>query len=504
MPKAGPIRRNALPALLCAIAAALFLAGCAEKKPPAAPAPLVSAPPPLQATHLPGGVIVRTPAPSPPYDDPMAIHVSYYATDHMPPVPGISIGGTTRLIIVDQAEAPLRPSAELTRNAMLIDNAGRLAESLAAASPAFAVPLGQVDGLLPRGITFSTRLDDPASGHDPASVMPTRRYVRLDVSRAAPAASPATTRAVATTAPVGPRLQLAVTMAGAASPQASIRRETAVLDTAVPASGRPFAVAVPFSLTGSRAGAIVIVVELTSLDGRTPSPDLLARVGRDLKQGAAATRPTGQLALTEASANASFVAGVLPGLMREDRQRASLAFLADSVDAPLTRDLAIASDDKTLSLLCDRVIANLTAGGASFDRDGVAWILENASLRLLAEQQSARTLPKPLEAVLAIHAGEAGRHEGSIDEILKNAHGRNELATALTNENVILLSDSSPASRVRAYDWLAGRGVAPEGYDPLGPPRQRQAAVDRWIERHAASAASQPATKPATTTATKP
>jgi hypothetical protein len=32
---------------------------------------------------------------------------------------------------------------------------------------------------------------------------------------------------------------------------------------------------------------------------------------------------------------------------------------------------------------------------------------------------------------------------------------------------------------VRAYDWLAARGAAPEGFDPLAPLPERRAALDR-------------------------
>ena len=46
-------------------------------------------------------------------------------------------------------------------------------------------------------------------------------------------------------------------------------------------------------------------------------------------------------------------------------------------------------------------------------------------------------------------------------------------------ENRILLEDNHPAARVRAYDWLAARGEAPDGYDPLGDEPSREAALER-------------------------
>jgi len=43
------------------------------------------------------------------------------------------------------------------------------------------------------------------------------------------------------------------------------------------------------------------------------------------------------------------------------------------------------------------------------------------------------------------------------------------------------------ASRVRALDWLAARGLAPAGYDPLGDPAQRRAALEKDAEARAAA-----------------
>jgi hypothetical protein len=41
---------------------------------------------------------------------------------------------------------------------------------------------------------------------------------------------------------------------------------------------------------------------------------------------------------------------------------------------------------------------------------------------------------------------------------------------------------------VRAYDWLAARGLAPEGYDPLASSDQRRAALARLEELEEAAA----------------
>ena len=43
------------------------------------------------------------------------------------------------------------------------------------------------------------------------------------------------------------------------------------------------------------------------------------------------------------------------------------------------------------------------------------------------------------------------------------------------------LEDSSPAARVRAYDWLKAHARQPTGYDPLGEAHQRSAAIEKAL-----------------------
>jgi hypothetical protein len=54
-------------------------------------------------------------------------------------------------------------------------------------------------------------------------------------------------------------------------------------------------------------------------------------------------------------------------------------------------------------------------------------------------------------------------------------------------ENLVALEDSSPAARVRAFDWLAARAKAPRDFDPLGPAGQRRAALDKAMDEMAQS-----------------
>ena len=90
-------------------------------------------------------------------------------------------------------------------------------------------------------------------------------------------------------------------------------------------------------------------------------------------------------------------------------------------------------------------------------------------------------LPPELKAVLTVYAGEPGRHGGSLDDIAKQATSRQDLENRLTAENLVFLTDASPSSRVRAFDWLKARGLAPAGYDPMGTGKQRRQALDKAL-----------------------
>jgi hypothetical protein len=90
-------------------------------------------------------------------------------------------------------------------------------------------------------------------------------------------------------------------------------------------------------------------------------------------------------------------------------------------------------------------------------------------------------MPDELLAVVTTYAGEAGRHEATMEGILNGLASRADLQARLTAENLIFLEDSSPASRARAFEWLSTHGQPIKGYNPLGPIRERRAAIDKAL-----------------------
>jgi hypothetical protein len=183
----------------------------------------------------------------------------------------------------------------------------------------------------------------------------------------------------------------------------------------------------------------------------------------------------------------------LDAMARPGAPRQAMLFLASETDVQVLEDLALLGDDELREELAKKVIAKIGIPARVRTKDGLAWVLENASYELLSEQSAAGKLPPELSAVLSARAGEAGRHSGALDESLKIAANRQEFALRLIAENYIYLEDSSPASRVRAYDWLVARDRAPAGYDPLGSPRERRAALERALGGTTTSGAAAPA-----------
>src|SRR5690606_39767088 len=105
----------------------------------------------------------------------------------------------------------------------------------------------------------------------------------------------------------------------------------------------------------------------------------------------------------------------------------------------------------------------------------------------------AGTLPPEMRTLLVLHAGEAGRRAASLEEALSAARSLEDLRSHLAAENAIYLEDNDPAARVRAFEWLSARGLAPSGYDPLAPAESRSAALEAAPSEGAPSAQTRPA-----------
>ncbi len=262
-------------------------------------------------------------------------------------------------------------------------------------------------------------------------------------------------------------------------------------DRAVPPHGG-WVVATPLCGQGFDSGMYALVA--VSL-GPPPAPNDAARPFHE----ESLARVLGELAARDDERNrpgespaTAAITSALEGLGLPARQRKALSFLAEATGAGLAADVCVTGTEALVSQLAGAVAGVSHAAPAPHEPAAMGWLLEKATIEMLAALLAEKKLPPELEAVLARHAGEAGRSAAPLLGVVKGAAGLDDLRAGFVRENGIALEDASPAARVRAFDWLSARGKAPAGYDPLAPTKERRLALEKALETPDPSAARQP------------
>jgi hypothetical protein len=158
-----------------------------------------------------------------------------------------------------------------------------------------------------------------------------------------------------------------------------------------------------------------------------------------------------------------------------EQLRAPLLYLARVGEAPLTEDLALGAD-----LACLQAWVQGLPKEALNDQSTVqyiVWQVECAAWYSLSSRAQRGELPMGLEATLLRHAGEAARYPSGLAEGAPRALSQEAWLEHLVAENLLFLEDSNMSARVRAFDWLQRREVAPAGFDPLATREARRAAL---------------------------
>lgn len=179
-------------------------------------------------------------------------------------------------------------------------------------------------------------------------------------------------------------------------------------------------------------------------------------------------------------------------------RRRALVLLAQEHDVPLVADVALLADDAMVASLAETLVPELQGAARRVDAkesDGEAvageppaasvtpaWILERAAARVLAAGALAAGtehdgLAPELASVAQIYLGETVRSATTLLAALGQARTSAEFRAWVRAEHEVLLGDSQPAPRVRAFDWLRTRGAAPAGFDPLASKAERRAAL---------------------------
>jgi hypothetical protein len=469
------------------IAIMTLVAGCATH---GRPAPPLEAPPAnVGIWHFAGDAIAgRADAtslvPLLPIEQTQAVRVRWIALGRMTARDSAPLSSSATLITAVRSATPVLPSGELTRDVRVAnaDGAATLDLAMKDGNLAPAAPIADSIGVLSPGITAVFTVEDPQLVPDPVLRAAATRRLTL----AARLIPPAATTAPATQ-PAANSVEVALLVEDLVHPgsaDATMARELAVLDPTHIGDGPERAVIVPFKFSGSRGkvSAVLALIDVAPSSEADDFPAIYARAQDNLK----ASPPDGAVpAAWQPRPNWTSLDAALAAL--STGSRAALAQAAAEAGAPLCGELALSADDATAKRLAERIRAKF-AGPTTQSKEAVAWAMDSACIELLAEMETAGPLPPEVTTVLSVHAGETGRSAATLAELAKSAGSVAEFEQRVAAENYIDLEDNSPAARVRAFDWLSARKLAPAGYDPLAPPRQRRAALDKAAEQPAAPA----------------
>jgi hypothetical protein len=399
-----------------------------------------------------------------------ALRVGLVATEFAPAAAAGAaprpLGAHARLITAEIGGAPVEPRVVLAEGAWT--NSDASADSgarslLEAAEFGRQRALDNFDAVLLPGLTLRVEWRGGAPGDTATAAL------RVEVGRAPDAAET--------------RARLGIVFEGevdfdhddnpATPAQRARRREALLLDLGPKLGASALQIALPTPFTGGEARGLVLELALA------PSRDAEARAAaiaraKDSERGAGEW----QRSLSAPEAQRGEFEALVEALANPERSRAALVQLGMRTGAELTADLALCATANDLLPLAaqarDALRAHADLAAAPAD---LGWRLERATLTWIATEKDARALPYEFEGVLLRRTGELGRSAAGLMDAATTCASSEAFARRLREENRIFLDDHAAAARVRAFDWLAARGWAPEGYDPLGDPKARRAAL---------------------------
>ena len=266
--------------------------------------------------------------------------------------------------------------------------------------------------------------------------------------------------------------------------------EFVLLEDAPEVGAEPIVLVLPSPFEGEAGYSYVAEIRLIS----PPVPEtgeasrvhtaMVARARREIeasiRDAARRTAPVNGQALA-----VSRLASAIQELAIDELRRSALLFLAHETGAEFARDLVfVASDEFLAQLLAD--VTDIEDLVRELGPQQLGWSFDQHSMGFMVELTEAGIeLPGELTSVLIRHTGEVAHYPSLLSGAI--SIDRTEFERRLLEENRVFLESSSPASRVRSFDWLQSRGLAPQGYDPLADDDARRAALN--AERQARLAA---------------
>lgn len=396
------------------------------------------------------------------------------------------------LVFAERDGEPVRPASLIASGSRIAggeDGAGWLERGLPEIP---SVKMADLRAAVPAGVTgefTATALDTLAIG----PLGPARKQVRVRVGHARGEEGPVSVALIVEELTADPDLPGSVSelalpesivqpepdpLYEAAEDGRVLYRELLLLGERPLPDGNPLVLLFPSPFSGY-GGAFA--VDLAVRSGAKAGPGHARRLELCRQQVAAAAETLRERTRVAepAELEALAVASAWRSLQEASTRRPGLAWLARVSNAPLAGELALVADEEMLGQWWRRLEGRPAPAGPS----EAGWLLEKAAYELLIEIRNEENLPLAAEGALAQQAGAAGRITTVLEDALAESGSLDELHRELTAENLILLRDADPAVRIRAYDWLQARGSAPEGFDPLGPPKQRRNALAASLPR---------------------
>jgi hypothetical protein len=232
---------------------------------------------------------------------------------------------------------------------------------------------------------------------------------------------------------------------------------------------------------GRPAPWCAISVELlpapTDESARAAHAEAVAKVWKEAQDAAHATA-----ARTEVRPPADVVALALrcafEGLAPAASSRATIVYVTTATAASFAGDFALVASDADLVAWLHELVDHSHELPSDATTAVIGWTVERSAWRHVIAQMLSGDPPPEIEATVLRHAGAVGRLATSLEEAVEECRDVPSLDHRFASENLAALDDTSAATRVRAFDWLTTRGLAPAGFDPLAPAEQRRRALE--------------------------
>ncbi len=402
------------------------------------------------------------------FDDSLDVRARWFVLEHFDVTQLPLLASQARLITSRPSGLAVVPAGTLTADARLVWTDVSPDPLLGAGRSA---PIGASRGALPSGGTVAFRAIDGAGWADQTLNRPQPRYLEVALTHLAQAGGAGAVQIGFTVQDNPP---------GAAT-SGVFQTETAIVEHPLSPAALNLFIAVPFKFTATNTHAVAAILTISP----HPADADFAKLVDAAKSELASPRPMEN----SGPAWAMGLQRAMEALGDPAHRRAALIFLAGQSDADICLDVVCVCDDSMLEQIADSVRKDGPAALQEPTLDQFGWIMDRSSIAAMQPLLAKATLPPELFEVLTLHMGEPGRHAAAVDEIMHAASSKKDLQDRLLAENFIYLEDSSPAARVRSFDWLKARHLEPAGFDPLASPKDRRLALDKALDAEQAGGA---------------